>query len=90
MGEMSKTSRSIFCAGQALATALRATEAFRPANERIFELRFDYTLLLTFWRALLLSGIWPVLVALIEKCGMGTPGMLFYRTRSLTMLWSKG
>jgi methyltransferase (TIGR00027 family) len=79
--EMSKTSRRIFGAGLAAATALRATEAFRPANERIFDARFDYVLLPTFWRALLLPGIRPVLVALIEKFGMGTPGMLFCRTR---------
>ena len=78
---MGKTSRRIFDAGLAVATAPRATEAFRPANERIFDLRFDYALLPTFWRALLLPGIRHVLVALIEKFGMGTPGMLFCRTR---------
>ena len=79
--EMSKTSRRIFSAGLAAATAIRATEAFRPADERIFDARFDYALLPTFWRALLLPGIRHVLVALIEKFAMGTPGMLFCRTR---------
>ena len=78
---MGKTSRRIFGAGLAVATAIRATESFRPANERIFDARFDCTLLPTFWRALLLPGIRQLLVALLEKFGMGTPGMLFCRTR---------
>jgi len=79
--EMSKTSRRIFSAGLAVATVIRATEAFRPANERIFDARFDYALLPTFWRALLLPGIRQLLVALLEKFGMGIPGMLFCRTQ---------
>lgn len=78
---MGKMNRRIFGAGLAVATALRATEAFRSANERIFDARFDYALLPTFWRALLLPGIRHVLVALIEKFGMGTHGMLLCRTR---------
>jgi len=78
---MSKTSRRIFSAGLAVATVIRATEAFRPANERIFDARFDYALLPTFWRALLLPGIRQLLVALLEKFGMGIPGMLFCRTQ---------
>ncbi len=44
---MGKTSWRIFGAGLAVATALRATEAFRPTNERIFDVRFDYAMLPT-------------------------------------------
>ncbi|MBE9473786.1 MAG: hypothetical protein IMY85_02780 [Chloroflexi bacterium] len=44
---MSKTSGSIFGAGLGVATAIRATEAFRPANERIFDARCPGCLALT-------------------------------------------
>jgi methyltransferase (TIGR00027 family) len=78
---MDKTSRGTFGAGLVVATSIRATEAFRPVNERIFDARFDYALLPTAWRALMLPGIRHLLVALLEKFGMGTLGMLFCRTR---------
>lgn len=78
---MGNTDRVIFSLGLALATAIRATEAFRPENERIYDARFDYSILPIFWRVLLLPGIRQVLILLLEKFAMGTPGMLFCRTR---------
>jgi len=73
--------RVVFGIGLALSTALRAIEVFRPEGERIYDARFDYALLPTFWRWLMLPGIRHGLSALLEKTGMGTPGMLWCRTR---------
>lgn len=78
---MGNTDRVIFSLGLALATAIRATEAFRPENERIYDAQFDYSILPIFWRGLLLPGIRQLLILLLEKFAMGTPGMLFCRTR---------
>ena len=78
---MSRTSKFTFNLGLHLSTALRATEAFQSAEQQIYDADFDFSMLPTFWRGLLLPGIRQFLLAILEKSGMGTPGMLFCRTR---------
>jgi len=78
---MSKTSKFTFELGLNLSTALRATEAFQPRDRRIFDAEFDYTILPTAWRILLLPGTRHLILGLLEMSGIGTPGMLFCRTR---------
>jgi len=73
--------RVVFGIGLALSTAIRAIEVYRPERERIYDACFDYALLPTFWRWLMLPGIRHGLSAALEKTGMGTPGMLWCRTR---------
>lgn len=78
---MPKPGKAVFSMGLMVATAIRATEAFHPERERIYDARFDLSALPPFWRGLMLPGIRHALVALMEKTGMGTLGMLLCRTR---------
>lgn len=78
---MSQTSKLTFELGLNLSTALRATEATQSRDQRIFEAEFDYLMLPKSWRLLLLPGIRHLLLGALEFSGMGTPGMLFCRTR---------
>ena len=78
---MERPQRVVFGIGLALATAVRAIEVYRPEGERIYDARSDYALLPTFWRWLMLPGIRHGLMAVLEKTEMGTPGMLWCRTR---------
>lgn len=78
---MDRPQRVVFGIGLALATTIRAIEVYRPEGERIYDARFDYALLPTFWRWLMLPGIRHGLSSVLEKAGMGTPGMLWCRTR---------
>jgi methyltransferase (TIGR00027 family) len=78
---MEKTSKLIFKFGLNLATAIRASEAFQPEEKRIYDARFDSSILPVFWRGLMLPGIRHVIIFLLQKFAMGTPGMLFCRTR---------
>ena len=78
---MSGTSKFSFNLGLNLSTALRATEAFQPEGQQIFDAEFDYSLLPTLYRGLLVPGFRKLVLVLLEKSGMGTPGMLFCRTR---------
>lgn len=76
-----KPSRFIFGLGFDLSTALRATEAFRPEHERICDASFDVKMLSTLWRTLLLPGARTFVAGYLATVAMGTPGMLFCRTR---------
>ena len=78
---MSQTSKLTFELGLNLSTALRATEAAYTRERRIFEADFDYRMLPKAWRIMLLPGFRHLILGLIEMSGMGTPGMLFCRTR---------
>ena len=78
---MSQTGKFSFGLGLNLSTALRATEAVQARDRRIFNAEFDYTMLPKTWRILLLPGIRHLILGLLEMSGMGTPGMLFCRTR---------
>ncbi len=78
---MSKTSKLSFKIGLNLSTALRATEALQPADKQIFNADFDYAMLPKTWRGLLLPGVRQLILGILEKSGIGTPGMLFCRTR---------
>ena len=78
---MSQTSKFTFELGLNLSTALRATETAQARKRRIFEADFDYRMLPRTWRILLLPGVRHLILGLIEMSGMGTPGMLFCRTR---------
>lgn len=78
---MSQTSKFSFELGLNLSTALRATEAVQARDQRIYNAEFDYTMLPKTWRILLLPGIRHLILGLLEMSGMGTPGMLFCRTR---------
>ena len=78
---MSQTSKFSFELGLNLSTALRATEAVQARDQRIYDAEFDYTMLPKTWRILLLPGIRHLILGLLEMSGMGTPGMLFCRTR---------
>ena len=78
---MSQTSKFSFGLGLNLSTALRATEAVQARDQRIYDAEFDYTMLPKTWRILLLPGIRHLILGLLEMSGMGTPGMLFCRTR---------
>ena len=78
---MSQTSKFSFDLGLNLSTALRATEASQPAAQQIFDADFDYFMLPKIFRGLLLPGIRQLILGLLEMSGMGTPGMLFCRTR---------
>jgi methyltransferase (TIGR00027 family) len=80
-GAVERPRRAVFGIGLALATAVRAIEVYRPERERIYDARFDYALLPAFWRWLMLPGVRHGLSALLERTGMGTPGMLWCRTR---------
>ena len=79
--KMSQTSKFTFELGLNQSTALRATEAFQARDRRIFDAEFDHTMLPKTWRILLLPGIRHLILGLLEMSGMGTPGMLFCRTR---------
>lgn len=70
-----------FSLGLNAATTLRALEAFQPPNRRIYDARFDYSILPLFWRGFMLPGIRHLLVYLLQRSAMGTPGMLLCRTR---------
>jgi methyltransferase (TIGR00027 family) len=76
-----KSGRIVFGLGLTLATALRATEAFRPEHERIYDASFDYRMLPIMWRVLMLPGIRHAITALMAKIEIGTAGMLLCRTR---------
>ena len=78
---MSQTGKFTFGLGLNLSTALRATEAVQARHQRIFDAEFDYTMLPKNWRILLLPGFRHLILGLLELSGMGTPGMLFFRTR---------
>jgi methyltransferase (TIGR00027 family) len=78
---MEKPNKFIFGMGLVVATVIRATEMVYPEHKRIYDARFDYALLSPVWKGILLPGIRSVLIALLEKFAMGTPGMLFCRTR---------
>lgn len=78
---MSKTSNLAFSIGMNLSSVLRATETFQPPGRRLFEAEFDYAMLPAAWRILLLPGLRSLLMGLLERSGMGTPGMVFCRTR---------
>ena len=78
---MSQTSKFTFELGMNLSTALRATEVYQARDRRIFDAEFDYTMLPKTWRILLLPGIRHLILGMLEMSGMGTPGMLFCRTR---------
>jgi methyltransferase (TIGR00027 family) len=78
---MNKPGRIVFGLGFTLATALRATEAFRPEHEQIYDASFDYRMLPIIGRVLMLPGIRHTIAALIARIEMGTPGMLLCRTR---------
>jgi methyltransferase (TIGR00027 family) len=78
---MSQTSKFTFELGLNLSTALRATEAVQGMDQRIFDADFDYRMLPKTWRLLLLPGPRHLILGLLESSGMGTPGMLFCRTR---------
>jgi len=67
--------------GLLVATALRATESYRPEGERIFEDHFGRDFLPPVWRLLLLPGVRHALIATTEKRGPGALGMLLCRTR---------
>jgi hypothetical protein len=75
-----KPRRIVFSFGLGAATALRALEVYRPESERIYDARFDHALLPGFWRILMLPGIQHSLRTVLDKSGMGTPGMLWCRT----------
>ena len=78
---MSQASKFSFELGLNLSTALRATEAVQARDRRIFDADFDYRMLPKTWRILLLPGVRHLILGLFEMAGMGTPGMLFCRTR---------
>lgn len=78
---MKKPNRIVFGLGLHLATVLRATEAFRPKHEQIYDAGFDYRMLPFLWRGLMLPGIRHAISALLARVSMGTPGMLLCRTR---------
>jgi methyltransferase (TIGR00027 family) len=78
---MEKPNKFIFGMGLVVATVIRATEMVYPEHKRIYDARFDYALLSPVWKVLLLPGVRSVLIALIGKFAMGTPGMLSCRTR---------
>ena len=78
---MEKPNKFIFGMGLVVATVIRATEMVYPEHKRIYDARFDYALLSPVWKVLLLPGVRSVLIALIEKFAMGTPGMLSCRTK---------
>ncbi len=78
---MSKSSDFIYGFGLEVATALRATEAFQPTTQRIYDAQFDYAVLHPLTRLLLLPGVRHVIIAALEKWAMGTPGMLLCRSR---------
>jgi hypothetical protein len=77
---VAKPRRIVFSFGLGAATALRALEVYRPESERIYDARFDHALLPGFWRILMLPGIQHSLRTVLDKSGMGTPGMLWCRT----------
>ena len=78
---MEKPNKFIFGMGLVAATVIRATEMAFPEQKRIYDARFDYALLSPFWKALMLPGVRSVLIGILERFAMGTPGMLFCRTR---------
>ncbi len=78
---MEKPNKFIFGMGLVVATAIRATEMVYPEHKRIYDARFDYALLSPVWKVLLLPGVRSVIIGMLEKFAMGTPGMLFCRTR---------
>ena len=78
---MEKPNKFIFGMGLVVATVIRATEMAFPEQKRIYDARFDYGLLSPFWKAILLPGVRSVLIGMLERFAMGTPGMLFCRTR---------
>lgn len=78
---MDRPRRIVFSFGLGAATTVRALEIYRPESERIYDARFDHALLPAFWRLLMLPGIRHGLSALLERTSMGTPGMLWCRTR---------
>lgn len=78
---MSQTSKLTFELGLNLSTALRATEAAQARAQQIFEADFDFQMLPKTWRILLLPGLRHLILGIFEMSGMGTPGMLFCRTR---------
>ncbi len=78
---MDKPSDFTFGLGLEMATALRATEMAQPEEKRVYDARFDYAVLHPLGRLLLLPGVRHLIVAALQKWAMGTPGMLFCRTR---------
>jgi methyltransferase (TIGR00027 family) len=78
---MGQTSKFSFNLGLNLSTLLRATESIQSAEQQIFDADFDYSMLPPAWRVLLLPGVRQIILWLLEVSGMGTPGMLFCRTR---------
>jgi methyltransferase (TIGR00027 family) len=78
---MEKPNKFIFGMGLVVATAIRATEMVYPEHKRIYDARFDYALLSPVWKGVLLPGVRSVIIGMLEKFAMGTPGMLFCRTR---------
>jgi methyltransferase (TIGR00027 family) len=78
---MKKPNKYIFGMGLVVATAIRATEIVYPEHQRIYDARFDYALLSPVWKVIMLPGIRNILVGILEKFAMGTPGMLVCRTR---------
>jgi methyltransferase (TIGR00027 family) len=67
--------------GLLVATALRATESYRPEEERLLKDRFGRDFLPPLWRLLLLPGVRHALIATTERRGPGALGMLLCRTR---------
>jgi len=67
--------------GLLVATALRATESYRPEEERLLKDRFGRDFLPRLWRLLLLPGVRHALIATTERRGPGALGMLLCRTR---------
>ncbi len=67
--------------GLLLATALRVTELYRPEKERLFEDLFGRRFIPPLWRLPLLPGLRQALLAVLERRGPGSLGMLLCRTR---------
>ena len=78
---MEKPNKFIFGMGLVVATVIRATEMAFSEQKRIYDARFDYGLLSPFWKAILLPVVRSVLIGMLGRFAMGTPGMLFCRTR---------
>ena len=78
---MDKPRRTGFNFGLSVGAAVRAIEAYRPEGQRIYDARFDLSLLPMSVRWLMLPGLRHGLRAVLERGEMGTAGMLWCRTR---------